>query len=235
MQFFLIYLCIGALLHPIAMERFGGERLANWPLLDVILRLIMKLFFIVYWPWSVYDVLKGQLRPRAKKPLFAPPNNTIEAPSLAGCDHHTLGTNLVSAFGEWRETTMPKGEDGTYRYCHACLSKMAIRCTWCAKPIFIGDPVTLYISPDKQPAHATRLCDDPTKPEFNSFVGCLRWGCASSGADRQGFWFPGEDGKGRVERVSSPIELAIQSHAAGGKGVVIAHNVANMGGVVRVS
>ena len=77
---------------------------------------------------------------------------------------------------------------------------MAIRCAWCGKPIFIGDPVTLYSSAEKNfqiPEYAVRYSENPIK-----LVGCMRWDCAETGADRCGFWLP----PGVVHRVLSPIE-----------------------------
>ena len=38
-------------------------------------------------------------------------------------------------------------------------------------------------------------------------VGCLRWECASTGADRMGFWVP----PGIVHRVPSAIEMCMQA------------------------
>ena len=75
---------------------------------------------------------------------------------------------------------------------------MAIQCAWCGEPIFIGDPITLY-TPHRDfqiPAHAVVHSENPLQ-----LVGCLRWGCADTGADRAGFWLPGENGKGCVRRV----------------------------------
>ncbi|NTW30199.1 MAG: hypothetical protein HGA33_02895 [Candidatus Moranbacteria bacterium] len=84
---------------------------------------------------------------------------------------------------------------------------MAIRCAWCGKPIFIGDPVTLY-SPNEGfeiPEYAVRYSEDPLR-----LVGCLRWDCADSGIDRSGFWMP----PGEVMRVMSPIEQVLATGTA---------------------
>jgi len=117
----------------------------------------------------------------------------------ADCGHMTWRKAKVHAFGTSCATELPI-EAGHTPYCHACIEKMAIRCAWCGKPIFIGDPVTLYTpaKPDfKIPEHAVRYSADPIR-----LVGCLRMDCAESGADRTGFWMP----PGKVMRVMSPIE-----------------------------
>ncbi len=80
---------------------------------------------------------------------------------------------------------------------------MTIQCAWCGEPIFIGDPVTLYLPRYEDmevPGHAVPYGK-------GAFVGCLRWECAESGTDRVGFWYP----PGIVYRVLSPIEQCLQS------------------------
>ena len=123
---------------------------------------------------------------------------------VADCGHETLIRDKVSAFGETITTELPI-ENGKTPYCHRCIEKMAIRCAWCGRPIFIGDPVTLYSPVNKNfkmPDYAIIY-----NKEHNSYVGCLRWDCAETSADRMGFWYP----PGKVIRVPSPIEMAIQS------------------------
>ncbi|NTW88760.1 MAG: hypothetical protein HGB26_06475, partial [Desulfobulbaceae bacterium] len=112
----------------------------------------------------------------------------------------------VHAYGGSCKTRLPFENNHT-PYCHACIKKMAIRCAWCGKPIFIGDPVTLY-SPSKGfeiPEYAVRYSEDPLR-----LVGCLRWDCADSGIDRSGFWMP----PGEVMRVMSPIEQVLATGTA---------------------
>ncbi len=77
-----------------------------------------------------------------------------------------------------------------------------------AKLFLSVTPATLYSPRDKErkmPDYAV-LHDK----ERNSYVGCLRWNCAETGADRAGFWYP----PGKVMRVPSPIEMALQSGSA---------------------
>ncbi|MFA6077976.1 MAG: hypothetical protein WC724_03065 [Candidatus Paceibacterota bacterium] len=122
------------------------------------------------------------------------------------CGHHTKRTGKVSAFGHTITTKMPINEEGSVDYCLDCIAKMAIRCAWCGNPIFIGKPITLYtpVSADfKIPEYAVVYEREPSL----QLVGCLRWDCAETGADRAGFWVPGEDGKGRVERVPTVYEM----------------------------
>ncbi|MEI6627472.1 MAG: hypothetical protein WCL61_02660 [bacterium] len=99
---------------------------------------------------------------------------------------------------------MPLSENGNPNYCLDCIAKMAIRCAWCGEAISIGSPVTLYTPKEdyKIPEYATRYQNNA-----KSLVGCLRWNCADSGMDRQGFWMP----PGKVKRVPSPLEMALAS------------------------
>jgi len=93
--------------------------------------------------------------------------------------------------------------NGEVEYCLGCLGKMTILCAWCKEPIFIGEPVTLYTPRDGSVPNHAKIHDE----NLLQLVGCLRWNCAESGADRAGFWMPGEDGEGKVERVPTPLEI----------------------------
>ena len=121
----------------------------------------------------------------------------------ANCGHKTKLHDKVFAFGESTSTQLPI-KDGEIDYCHRCIEKMAIRCAWCGHTIFIGDPVTLYSPRDENfdvPEHAMVYCKDPLQ-----LVGCLRWNCADSSADRMGFWLP----PGVVHRVQSAYAICMQ-------------------------
>ncbi|PID52240.1 MAG: hypothetical protein CR972_03075 [Candidatus Moraniibacteriota bacterium] len=139
--------------------------------------------------------------------------NIFKKKIVADCGHKTLKKDNVTAFGESCEIAIPIS-NGKTAYCHRCLEKMAIRCAWCGKVIFIGDPITLY-SPRgeglKMPDYAVLYNE-----EHSSYVGCLRWDCAETGADRAGFWHP----PGKVFRVATPLEMCLHNLQSGGNGIV---------------
>jgi len=113
--------------------------------------------------------------------------NIFRKKIVAGCGHETLKKDKVTAFGESCEIEI-KFVNGQTDYCHRCLEKMAIRCAWCGKVIFIGHPITLYFHRDKDremPDYAVLH-----NKKYNSYVGCLRRNCAESIIDRAGFWYP---------------------------------------------
>lgn len=89
---------------------------------------------------------------------------------------------------------------------------MSIQCAWCGKSIAIGDPVTLYTPEDSYevPDYAVPYTEGGSK----ALVGCLRWNCADTGADRAGFWMPGDNGEGKVLRVPNAFETLIRNPGA---------------------
>lgn len=122
---------------------------------------------------------------------------------LAQCGHLTKREDRLTAFGDTIFCKIPIDKNGRTPYCHCCLEVMTIRCAWCGSTIFIGDPVTLYSPADdsqEMPDYAVKYGND-------AYVGCLRWNCAESGADRSGFWYP----PGKVHRTLSPLEQCLQS------------------------
>jgi len=138
------------------------------------------------------------------------------------CGHRTKQTGKVSAFGRTIITKMPKVGDSV-EYCLDCLSKMAIQCAWCGGPIFIGDSVTLFSPRDdgfKLPEHAVIYRDNPLQ-----LVGCLRWDCAATGADRAGFWLPSKNGRGYVRRVQSPYEALLATGVPSAVIISDTHNI----------
>ena len=130
------------------------------------------------------------------------------------CGHTTARAGDVTALGVTIQTEVPV-RDGEVEYCLNCIARMAIQCAWCGLPIFIGDPVTLYSLPVDftTPAYVVGYSLEPLR-----LVGCLRSDCASTVADRQGFWLPDDTGHGHVQRVPSPLEQVMAS----GKGVIVA-------------
>lgn len=120
------------------------------------------------------------------------------------CGHQTAKVGWIRAFGEETITEMPEMEGGGLAYCLDCLGKMAIRCAWCGKAIFIGNPVTLYSAQDRTIPEGATVYD----AERGSVVGCLGWNCADTGADRAGFWLPDPNnpGTGYVHRIMTAYE-----------------------------
>lgn len=131
------------------------------------------------------------------------------------CGHKTKKNGKVTAFGE-AITTNINGD--SVEYCHECLGRMAIRCAWCGKPIFIGDPVTLYIANSSEMPDYAVFYDDENreahnKPDSVEVVGCLRFSCADTGADKAGYWVPGDNNKGKVHLARSAYEIALSDAA----------------------
>lgn len=121
----------------------------------------------------------------------------------------------VSAYDETSDITMPVNADGTVDYTLEDLGKMTILCAWCKKPIFVGEPITLYTPRDPAFVISDYAVVHSTQPF--QLVGCLRWECSETGADRAGFWYPDPEniGKGHVYRVLSPIEHLLLQQKAG--------------------
>ncbi len=118
---------------------------------------------------------------------------------LCSCGHSAKRHTFLSIDGTHAGLyTIPCEND----YCPQCFKNAAIKCAWCSELILPGSPVTLYTPMDvsKLPSHAVFY---KKLPEVQ-VVGCLRWECADSGADRAGFW----EMPGQVLRVASPLEMA---------------------------
>lgn len=143
--------------------------------------------------------LPDELPSRAKQQLYKSYSNPVVATE---CGHLASLVAIVWLDDDWVITDM-SGMSAPV-YCDACLSAVAIRCGWCARPIFIGDPVTLYSRRDgtlpDMVEHAV-VYDQ----ERATVVGCLGWGCADTGADRAGFWLPdpANPGYGYVKSLKS--------------------------------
>lgn len=131
-----------------------------------------------------------------------------------------------------KKRTFIKFEDGVeglfilngLEYCPQCFKAAAIKCAWCGKIIVPGDPVTLYTptGQDWKLPKGARIYKE--KPRLQ-VVGCLRWDCADTGADRSGFWVM----PGRVERVASPMEMAMASND-----VVIVSDLSDMNKAIPI-
>lgn len=123
--------------------------------------------------------------------------------TAAACGHEARMKDRISAFGESCESKILI-VDGKIEYCHRCLEKMAIKCAWCGKVIFVGMPITLYCAKEDfiLPESAVWFNEELRQP-----IGCGQ--CAELGpADWMGYWVP----PGRVYRVISPTEFVISSN-----------------------
>ena len=98
------------------------------------------------------------------------------------CGHNTKLVERVNVCGEESILIL---DEKKLKYCAGCFSKMTIQCAWCGNHIMLEDPVTLY-TPGRDfviPKHAVVYQKSPIQ-----LVGCLGWGCATSGADVMGRW-----------------------------------------------
>ncbi len=146
---------------------------------------------------------------------------------IAGCGHKFLPKDEITALGRTITTGVPLDENGSTPYCHCCLAEMVVPCAWCHEPIFIGNPITLYIITEKKLKNEYGFSDqemeqykkDGELPDGSiiykasngwlTLVGCGYTDCADTGADYSGTWMP----PGKVERFASMIELGMQSNA----------------------
>lgn len=122
------------------------------------------------------------------------------------CLHKTKRKGFMKKGNGVTIMTMPLTENGRPDYCLGCIGEMSIRCAWCGGEITVGKPVTLYIPLDtyEVPDYAVLYEEDGC----GFLVGCLRWECDPM-ADRAGFWMPGDNGRGMVERVPTALETLI--------------------------
>lgn len=114
----------------------------------------------------------------------------------AECGHKTRLSGTINAYGRSTKVKLEPNEDGDIDYCLKCIEDMTIKCAWCEKPIFIGEPVTLYSPKNNDfdfPDDAHVYKENPL-----TFVGCRRMGCANSKPSYDGFWVP----PGKVKKKS---------------------------------
>ncbi len=100
------------------------------------------------------------------------------------------------------------------RYCPDCLGRMSIRCAWCGKFIFIGDPITLYTPKSSFPVPHYAVIH-----ERRCLVGCLRSNCGEL-VDRAGFWVS----PGRVFPVPTIVEELLSRMRSGEEEPVVICN-----------
>lgn len=124
---------------------------------------------------------------------------------LCGCGHKAKAATMIFP---------AKDSSGLYElgkkkdFCPECFLSKVIKCAWCGKEIPPESPITLY-APKSEftiPDYAVKYQEKEGDPV--RLVGCLRWGCADTGADRAGFW----EMPGVVKRCLSPMEQAFISN-----------------------
>lgn len=127
---------------------------------------------------------------------------------LAKCGHETKLEGVISKFGKETEITLCFDDEGVIDTCLQCVSDATIACAWCGEHILPDEGITLYASVDpKYSPHEGSVVykkDDVSGKVY--YVGCLRWNCADSGADRTGFWIL----PGKVQRCLSPLEECLR-------------------------
>lgn len=108
----------------------------------------------------------------------------------------TKRCGYASMFGQNLFIHIPLNDEGSVDYTVEEVADMAIQCTWCGRPIHIGDIVTLqkarridFIPPAYAVVHPT----DPPQ-----FIGCTGHRCCDDDTKPQGLWVTGEKGKGKV-------------------------------------
>ena len=121
---------------------------------------------------------------------------------LAGCGHQTKQIDKVSAFGESGTVIIPI-TNGKTEYCHACLSKMAIRCAKCGQPIFIGSRITLRSLSGLKFVTPGNIYDQ----DATLAVCCGRRDCVNHASELCGTWIP----PGKVRREPSLLEITMQN------------------------
>ena len=134
------------------------------------------------------------------------------------CGHETKRKGILHGeLADWSVLLMPLNQNGRPDYCLQCIEDMSVRCIRCGELITVGDQVSICkpVDPEYQvPPYVAPY-------ENGYFVGCMRQNCADGFWDIRGWWAP----PGKVVRVPSPIELAMQGGEHGS--VVIVNDVSN--------
>lgn len=119
------------------------------------------------------------------------------------CGHTTRLIATVQAFDYKAEVELPQNERQLPMYCASCLGKLSIRCAWCCRPIFVGDPVTLHKTKDDflVPDESQEFSYAPLR-----LVGCMHEDCADISDPMSGFWRIDSRGKcvvGEIEETKA--------------------------------
>jgi len=126
------------------------------------------------------------------------------------------------AFGERFRVTINVNKEGELEYTHAELSKMAVACVACGKPIWPYDPVGFLI-----PEEGHQIPEGAYYYESaEAYLGCFRWECEHP--FRNGFWMPLQENPLQcgVMPVASEIDMMM---ANGGEDPVIISNTHDIG------
>jgi hypothetical protein len=129
--------------------------------------------------------------------------NLFGAKILADCGHKTFEEGSIKAFGEKRKSKI-KLSFSRMTYCFKCQKKMIIKCAFCEKPIFIGDPIVLIPPRNRFFQLPARAIIYSKKPVL--LIGCLRMDCIDKNNSQKAFWFP----PGKVKKVPSFFESAVE-------------------------
>lgn len=107
------------------------------------------------------------------------------------CGHTTKLVETLHAFEEKAVVELPQNNRQLPMFCGSCVSKRSIRCAWCSRPIFVGDPVTLHRAPDdfEVPIESRVFSHDPRR-----LVGCMHPDCIEISDPMSAFWRVGDDG-----------------------------------------
>lgn len=131
----------------------------------------------------------------AKDRTFRSILNRFRKKIYAGCGHETYCKDWVEAYNEKRLVDLIM-DRCSIMYCHQCLSKMAIRCAWCGRVIWLDDRVRLRLNFDniKMPDYARVVpYSFGNRPEY---IGCALLDCNGLRKNRPeesepvGFWKP---------------------------------------------
>jgi hypothetical protein len=101
----------------------------------------------------------------------------------ARCGHQTKQRGTIRAFGESFRTTLDL-DRGIIAYCHRCISRMAIKCACCQRPIFLGSPVAEFFNPTL----SARMNGDNRVTAAAGLVICRRPSCDWLTVGRRGTW-----------------------------------------------
>lgn len=106
---------------------------------------------------------------------------------MAECGHEFLKKDEILVNGNLVITKVPIDKYGSTPYCHKCLGEMATSCTYCGKPIFIGDQIVVeYPNSERK------------KGDYQIRIGCRRKNCPSVYSNGSfAFWVP----PGRIDRM----------------------------------